>query len=86
MDYKDFMIHMSSTEQDLLANAIFNNLPHESSEKNKAQNDIEKEFLNKVYDKINIYRYLCYRYNKHLLEMININEQLLSQCKILSSR
>ena len=76
--YKTFTINEYDIIEDNILNIIKENLPDEND---KASNNIEREYLNRIYDKTNILRFLLHEKHQLLNNLIETNEQLIKYCR-----
>jgi len=77
--YKSFVLKDESLVDDRVVDLILEGFV---DEREYAHNDVELKFLEKVYSRVNVYRYLLQKTKDDLFNMIMINEKILFHCKI----
>ncbi|RYE15383.1 MAG: hypothetical protein EOP34_03445 [Rickettsiales bacterium] len=78
IQYKNFTINNDPIKEDRLVDLIINNLP---DERGNATNNLEKDYLERVYSRNNVLRFLMYQKHFELEKMLDINQQMISYCK-----
>lgn len=78
IQYKNFTINNESIKEDRLVDLIINNLP---DERGNETNNLEKDYLERVYSRNNVLRFLMYQKHFELEKMLDINQQMISYCK-----